>query len=157
MLIVAIPTVEDEPKVTIIELLMILLPTYLASFNQPKIPTKTMTLLLDNLSSNLEHADEVEASAIAVFNLVCKVFEMRQDYKCFATFKYRLNLQIFGAFNFHKLEAVRISYNSLILQALQAGSFTTNEDLSLLMTLTLQSLAMESNPKLIDILISVLV
>lgn len=92
MLIVAIPTVEDEPKVAITELLMILLPTYLQSFNSPKIPTKTMTQLLDNLSSNLEHADEVEASAIAVFNLVCKIFGMRTDYKCFTQFKYRLNL-----------------------------------------------------------------
>jgi hypothetical protein len=38
MLIVAIPAVEDEPKVTITELLMILLPTYLASFKTAKIP-----------------------------------------------------------------------------------------------------------------------
>lgn len=94
---------------------MILLPTYLSSFNTPKIPTKTMTLLLDNLSGNLQKADEVEASAIAVFNLVCKVFEMRSDFKCMKDFKYRLDLNIFSAFNFHKLEPVRLSYNQLIL------------------------------------------
>jgi hypothetical protein len=76
-LIVAIPSVEDEPKVAITELLMLLLPTYLGSFNSAKVPVKTMTLLLENLSLNLKKADEVEASAIAVFNLVCKVFEMR--------------------------------------------------------------------------------
>ena len=77
LLIVAIPNVEDEPKVAITELLQILLPVYLSSFNSPKIPTKTLTLLLDNLTLNLQKADEIEASAIAVFNLVCKVFELR--------------------------------------------------------------------------------
>jgi len=52
-LIVGIPTVEDEPKVAMTELLMLLLPNYLNSFTKPKIPTKTLTLLLDNLSKNL--------------------------------------------------------------------------------------------------------
>jgi len=46
-----------------------------------------------------------------VFNLVCKVFEMREEFKCLKDFKYRLDLKIFAAFNFHKLEPVRISYN----------------------------------------------
>ena len=109
MLIVAIPNVEDEPKVTITELLQILLPVYLSSFNSPKIPTKTLTLLLDNLTLNLAKADEIEASAIAVFNLVHKIFEMRSQFKCLAEFKYNLNLSVFAPFNFHKLEAVRRS------------------------------------------------
>jgi hypothetical protein len=118
LLISAIPAVEDEPKVTITEIWMLLLPTYLGSFKTDKVPSKTMALLLDNLSLNLQKADEVEASAIAVFNLVCKVFEMRKDFKCMEKFKYRLDLQIFSAFNFHKLEPVRIAYNSLMLLAL---------------------------------------
>ncbi len=111
MLINAIPNIEDEPKVAITELLQILLPTYLSCFNTPKIPTKTITDLLDNLTINLKKADEIEASAIAVFNLVCKVFEMRNEYKCLANFKYKLDLSVFAPFNFHKLEPVRISYN----------------------------------------------
>jgi hypothetical protein len=67
---------------------------------------------LDNLSLNLQKADEVTASAIAVFNLVCKVFELRHEFpKILSEFKFKLNLQIFAAFNFHKLEPVRLSYN----------------------------------------------
>lgn len=69
--------IEDEPKVAITELLQLLLPTYYASFANPKTPTKLTTLLLDNLTSNLKKADEIEASAIAVFNLVCKVYDLR--------------------------------------------------------------------------------
>jgi hypothetical protein len=74
-----------------------------------------MTLLLDNLTVNLQKADEVEASAIAVFHLVCKVFAMRSQYKCLTDFKYKLNLSVFTPFNFHKLEPVRKSYNELLL------------------------------------------
>jgi len=112
-----------------------------------------MTALLDNLSLNLQHADEVEASAIAVFNLVCKVFESRKDFKCMEKFVYRLDLQIFAAFNFHKLEPVRLSYQRLMLMALQSKSFTSKQDLSLLFTLTVQSLAMESNTQLVTLLL----
>ena len=122
-----------------------MLPTYLSSFNTPKIPTKTITLLLDNLTINLKKADEIEASAIAVFNLVCKVFEMRNEYKCLADFKYKLDLSVFAPFNFHKLEPVRISYNQLLVQVVTSGSLTSYEDLSLLHTLVMQSIAMESN------------
>lgn len=138
---------------TITEIWQLLLPTYLQSFKTDKIPTKTMTALLDNLSLNLQHADEVEASAIAVFNLVCKVFESRKDFKCMDKFKYRLDLQIFAAFNFHKLEPVRLSYQRLMLMALQSQSFTSKQDLSLLFTLTIQSLAMESNTQLVTLLL----
>ena len=118
LFVVAIPAMEDEPKVAITDIMMLLLPTYLAAFNKPKIPTVYITELLKNLSMNLKRADEIEASAIAVFNLVCKVYEMRKDFKCLSNFKFTLDLQIFSAFNFHKLEPVRISYNRLILEAL---------------------------------------
>jgi hypothetical protein len=144
---------EDEPKVAITEILQILLPTYYGSFANPKTPTKLTTTLLDNLTLNLKKSDEIEASAIAVFNLVCKIYDLRVQHKCLSQFKYRLDLNTFGPFNFHKLEPVRISYNELILKAIESGSVTTKEDLSLLHTLTIQSLVVESNPALVDILL----
>jgi hypothetical protein len=128
--------IEDEPKVAITDIWMLLLPTYFSSFKKAQRPTEDMTKLIGNLSLNLQRADEIEASAIAVFNLVCKVFEMRNEHNCIKDFKYRLDLSIFAAFNFHKLEQVRISYNMLILEALRSHSFSSVEDLSLLHTLT---------------------
>lgn len=158
MLIVAIPAVEEEPKVAITEVLMLILPTYCATFSKPKVPCETMGKLIENLTLNLRHADEISASAKAVFLLVCKVFDLRLEFpKILTDFRYKLDLQVFGSFNFHKLEPVRLSYNQLILQALQAGSFTDYpEDLCLLHTLTIQSLAMEADPKITACLFAVL-
>lgn len=156
LLIQALPMMEDEPKVAITEILQILLPTYYASFSNPKTPTKLTTTLLDNLTVNLKKSDEIEASAIAVFNLVCKIYDLRGQHKCLSQFKYRLDLNTFGPFNFHKLEPVRLSYNELILKAIESGSVITKEDLCLLHTLTVQSLVVESNPALVEILLKVL-
>ncbi len=71
-----------------------------------------------------------------MFNLVCKVFELRSQFKCLADFKYNLNLNVFAPFNFHKLEPVRRSYNALMLEVLSSGSQTGKDDLRLLLTLT---------------------
>jgi len=105
------------------------------------------------LTANLKKSDEIEASAIAVFNLVCKIFDLRVQHKCLSQFKYKLDLNVFGPFNFHKLEPVRLSYNELILRAVESGSLANKEDLTLLHTLTLQSLVVESNPTLVETLL----
>lgn len=105
--------------------------------------------MLDNLTSNLKKLDEIEASAIAVFNLICKIFEQKTQQKCLSQFKYKLDLQVVGLFNFHKLEPVRLSYNSLILTAVESGSFRAKEDLCLIVTLVVQALAVEQTPAIV--------
>jgi hypothetical protein len=62
----------------------------------------------------LQRSDEIEASSISVFQLVCKVFEMRDQYKCLADMQFSLDLATYFPFNFHKIEAVRFAYNQLI-------------------------------------------
>jgi len=46
---------------------------------------------MDNLTTNLQKADEIEASAIAVFNLVCKIFQLAFQHNL-SDFKYNLDL-----------------------------------------------------------------
>lgn len=87
---------------------------------------------------------------------MCKVFELRSQFKCLADFKYNLNLNVFAPFNFHKLEPVRRSYNSLILEVLGSGSNTGNDDLKLLLTLTIQSIVMESGTDILEVLYKLL-
>ena len=77
---------------------------------------------------------------------------MRTHFKCLAEFRYGLNLDVFAPFNFHKLEAVRKSYNELILLVLGSGSITDKNDLKLLLTLTIQSIVTESNIDLLSVL-----
>jgi len=121
LLIMSLPRIEDEPKVAITEILQILLPTYLKmapKMKQPSSLVQTMTSLLENLAFNLAQSDEVEASSIAVFNLVCRVYELKDEYECLDELRFRVALDVFCPFNFHKIEAVRYSYNLLISKVL---------------------------------------
>lgn len=79
----------------ITEILQILLPTYLkmapkfgkqktAAGAQANNVVATIGQLLENLTYNLAQSDEVEASSIAVFNLVCRVFDLKDEYACLA-------------------------------------------------------------------------
>lgn len=120
LLVMSLPSVEDEPKVVITEIMQSLLPIFLQSrdisatkqsFTEAQ---NTITQLIFNLTLNLQRSDEVEASSISVFQLVCRVFEMRQSYKCLETMQFDLDLGTYFPFNFHKVEAVRFSYNQLI-------------------------------------------
>lgn len=77
-----------------------------------------MGQLLENLSHNLAQSDEVEASSIAVFNLVCRVFDLKDEYECLSDLKFKLHLETYCPFNFHKIEAVRYSYNLLLTKVL---------------------------------------
>ena len=129
----SLPRIEDEPKVAVTEILQILLPTYLqiesakmakqkpgAASGQQQTNTAITTIhnLLENLTFNLAQSDEVEASSIAVFNLVCRVFDLKDDYSCLTSLRFKLNLAVFCPFNFHKIEAVRYSYNLLLSKVL---------------------------------------
>jgi len=80
---------------------------------------QTFKLLLKNLSLNLQQSDEVETSSISVFNLVCKIYEFREQYECLASLDWKLDLKALCPFNFHLLEPVRYSYNYLIYKSLQ--------------------------------------
>ena len=113
-----------------------------------------ITQLLQNLAAVLSQSDEVEASSIAVFNLVCRVFDLKEEYQCIAGLQFKLELDIFAPFNFHRIEAVRYSYNLLLFKALsQSEPGLTDEELGRLHTLTVQALAMESSPKIVKLLL----
>ena len=88
-----------------------------------------ITHLLANLASNLIQSDEVEASSIAVFNLVCRVYDLKDEYSCLQNLCFKLDLNIFCPFNFHRIEAVRYSYNLLLTKALAQAQhcFTVDE------------------------------
>jgi hypothetical protein len=126
LLINCLPHIEDEPKVAVTEILNIVLPVYLEEHNQPSAGQKknkvvqTIKQLLTNLTENLKRSDEVEASSIAVFNLVCRVFDMREEYACLAPLEWPLDTDALCPFNFHALEAVRYSYNLLIYKFMEA-------------------------------------
>jgi len=163
LLINCLPSVEDEPKVAVTEILHILLPVYLAShnkngpFNKKSAVVKTITQLLHNLTLNLRQSDEIEASSIAVFNLVCKVFDLRDDFECLQPMSFKLDLDTYCPFNFHKIEAVRYSYNLLISKCLSQKEHNLQvKDLQSLHTLVVQSLAMETSPRLVKLLTRVL-
>ena len=111
----SLPHIEDDPKVAITEILQILLPTYLKS----KEPiSDTIHQLLENLAFNLTQCDEVEASSIAVFNLVCRVYDLKDEHECLSDLKWKMSLSIFCPFNFHQIEAVRYSFNLLLSKVL---------------------------------------
>ena len=93
--------------------------------------------MLTNLASNLIQSDEVEASSIAVFNLVCRVFDYKDEYTCLQKLHFKLDLAIFCPFNFHRIEAVRYSYNLLLSKALsQTQSCFDADELGKLHALT---------------------
>ena len=79
---------------------------------------KTVGNLLSNLTQNLQQSDEIEASAISVFNLVCRIFELRETHGCLQPLSFKLCLKTYCPFNFHKIEAVRYSYNILLSKCL---------------------------------------
>ena len=162
LLIMCLPQIEDEPKVAITEILQILLPTYLEMnskppFSRPSRVVQTVEKLLANLTTNLQQSDEIEASAISVFNLVCRIFDLKETHECLQPLSFKLCLKTFCPFNFHKFEAVRYSYNVLLSKCL--GQKEHNLDLgeiSQLHTLVVQALAMETSPTIVKTLYKVL-
>ena len=154
LLIMSLPRIEDEPKVAITEILQILLPTYLKMAPKQKngIVT-TIGTLLENLSFNLSQSDEVEASSIAVFNLVCRVFDLKDENACLQDLKFKMKLEVYCPFNFHKIEAVRYSYNLLLSKVLSQKEHNFSEDeLGQLHTILVQALAMENSTKIVKLL-----
>ena len=75
------------------------------------------------MTYNLAQSDEVEASSIAVFNLVCRVFDLKDDYECLKNLQFKMQLEVFCPFNFHKIEAVRYSYNLLLSKVLSQKDY----------------------------------
>lgn len=70
LLVMSLPSVEDEPKVVITEIMQNLLPVFLASRDANgdfKEAQNTISQLIYNLTLNLQRSDEVEASSISVF------------------------------------------------------------------------------------------
>ena len=114
----------------------------------------TIGQLLQNLTYNLAQSDEVEASSIAVFNLVCRVFDLKDEYACLADLKFKMQLDVFCPFNFHKIESVRYSYNLLLSKiiAQKENACLSTEELGSLHTLVVQALAMETTPKIVKLL-----
>ena len=66
-----------------------------------------MSYLLQILAQNLQSIDEIECSAISVFNLICKIIDSTSDME---KLDFKLDLAIFCPFNFHKIINVRYSY-----------------------------------------------
>ena len=99
----------------------------------------------------------MEASAISVFNLICRIFELRDEFECLAPLAWKMDLNALCPFNFHKLEAVRYSYNLLIFKALSQKEHNLQvPELQDLHSLTVQSLAMETSNRLVELLLKVL-
>jgi len=74
------------------------------------------------------------------------VFEMRNQYKCLEDMQFGLDLATYFPFNFHKIEAVRFAYNQLIsLYLAQPHTTIQLQDLRVLHTLVIQSIAMETS------------
>lgn len=137
-----------------------MLPVFLASRDASgdyKDAQDTVAQLIYNLTLNLQRSDEIEASSISVFQLVCRVFEMRSQYKCLTDMQFDLDLPTYFPFNFHKFEAVRFAYNQLIALYLSQPHTSINAaDLKVLHTLVIQSLAMETSTRLVKLLLKVL-
>lgn len=92
-----------------------------------------------------------------MFNLVCKIYDYREQYKCLAPLDHKLDLKALCPFNFHLLEPVRYSYNLLIFKVLSTQDHNLKiEDLQLLHTLVIQSLAVETSSRLVELLLKVL-
>lgn len=71
--------------------------------------------------------------------------------------EYNLDLATFFPFNFHKIEAVRYGYNKLISMYLAQPKTSLNcHDLCILHTLVVQSIAMETTPRIVKLLLKVL-
>ena len=113
--------------------------------------------LLQNLTENLQHSDEIEASSISVFNLVCRIFELREKHDCLKPLSFKLCLKTFCPFNFHKIEAVRYSFNTLLSKCLaQKEHHLDANDAGQLHTLVVQSIAMETSPLMVKLLYKIL-
>ena len=106
------------------------------------------------MAFNLGQTDEVEASSIAVFNLVCRVYDLREEFPAVLDeMRFKMQLEVFCPFNFHKIEAVRYSYNLFLSKVLASRDHNFNvEELGHLHTLVIQALAMETSPKIIKML-----
>lgn len=104
VLIESLLHVEDEVRIVITELIEQLLPFYL----QGEDCVKSMSILLTNLQENLQQSDEIECSAISVFSLIYKIFDTMPDLQ---KLDFKVQLNIFCPFNFHKLVNVRYYYN----------------------------------------------
>ena len=64
-----------------------------------------------------------------------------------------MKLDVYCPFNFHKIEAVRYSYNLLLTKVLaQKNHNFSEEELGQLHTLVVQALAMETSAKIVKLL-----
>ena len=162
LLVMCLPQIEDEPKVAITEILQVLLPTYLEMHSKPPFSKETPVVkmienLLKNLTLNLQQSDEIEASSISVFNLVCRIFDLREKHECLKPLSFKLCLKTFCPFNFHKIEAVRYSFNTLMSKCLaQTEHHLDANDVGQLHTLVVQSIAMETSPMMVKVLYRIL-
>ena len=61
-------------------------------FSQDTVVVQMINKLLTNLTQNLQQSDEIEASSISVFNLVCRIFDLREKYGCLKPLSFKLCL-----------------------------------------------------------------
>ena len=70
---------------------------------------------------------------------------MKDEYACLKNLTFKMKLEVFCPFNFHKIESVRYSYNLLLSKVLaQKEHNLTIDELGSLHTLVIQALAMET-------------
>ena len=88
-----------------------------------------------------------------MFNLVCRVFDLKDEYACLANLKFKMQLEVYCPFNFHKIESVRYSYNLLLSKVIaQKEHCLSVQELGSLHTLVVQAIAMETTPKIVKLL-----
>ena len=92
-------------------------------------------------------SDEIECSAISVFNLVDLVLNAMPD-----KMQYSLDLNVLFPFNFHKIVNVRCAYNKIINKCLTSIPLEAGV-IENIFRLSLQALAMERNKSIIKILL----
>ncbi len=120
VLIESLLNVEDEVRIIVTEIITNLLKEYL------QLPDyeKWISQLLVNLQDNLEQSDEIESSAISVFNLINLIIDAVPSLERISL---NFDLSIFCPFNFHKIINVRYSYNQIVNKCLQSLKFSEDE------------------------------
>lgn len=93
-----------------------------------------MAYLLKNLQKNLKQSDEIESSAISVFALINKIIDQAPSLQLL---QIKFDLKTYCPFNFHQIVNVRYSYLQILNKCLKAGTINSQEDLAVLVRLTL--------------------
>lgn len=147
MLVESLLRVEDSVRITITELIGAFLPVYFESKGD------YIDRILFNLSETLKMTDDIEGSVIFVFNLINQIIHSDQYVSGHSSDRFKFEVSVFCPFNFHRVVLVRKTYNSLIKRFLQLrpGFFGTG-DLQTLHTLTVQSIIMEEDQELVQLL-----